>query len=311
VKARSARKRDGNGYAELALADVNQAVVRPVDSLECEANRTLERARLIELERLNEELRGLEGSNQVRDGERKLQLENRVKQLELVQVQRQVRNKLVLEQQKIMNMTERAYKKMVKEDLKILSEKKKQAEKKEKQEQTAFLRTVMAMRKRMNEEASSARDERVSRNRAIVKMHEKMNREFMRKARDENSERLMRLEALKANDLAAYRELLAEARGRETDMGGEGEGDKYEALTQFLNATETYLTKLGSKIAAVKIEQARSEAAAAAAAEAEAKGLSEDQIKAIAEEAAKDAALEKGESILDGAADGGDTKERY
>ena len=311
VKAKFARKRDGSGHAELTLADVNQAVVRPVDSLECEANRTLERARLTELERLNGELRELEGSSAVSDVERKLKLENRVKQLELVHVQRQVRNKLVLEQQKIVKMTERAYKKMVKEDLKILSEKKKQAEKKEKQEQTAFLRAVMAMRKRMNEEASSARDERVSRNRAILRMHERMNREFMRKARDENSERLMRLEALKANDLAAYRELLAEARGRETDMGGEGEGDKYEALTQFLNATETYLTKLGSKIAAVKIEQARSEAAAAAATEAEAKGLSEDQIKAIAEDAAKDAALEKGESILDGAADGGDTKERY
>ena len=119
VKAKFARKRDGSGHAELTLADVNQAVVRPVDSLECEANRTLERARLTELERLNGELRELEGSSAVSDVERKLKLENRVKQLELVHVQRQVRNKLVLEQQKIMKMTERAYKKMVKEDLKI------------------------------------------------------------------------------------------------------------------------------------------------------------------------------------------------
>ena len=104
VKAKFARKRDGSGHAELTLADVNQAVVRPVDSLECEANRTLERARLTELERLNGELRELEGSSAVSDVERKLKLENRVKQLELVHVQRQVRNKLVLEQQKIMKM---------------------------------------------------------------------------------------------------------------------------------------------------------------------------------------------------------------
>ena len=128
-----------------------------------------------------------------------------------------------------MNMTERAYKKMVKEDLKILSEKKKQAEKKEKQEQTAFLRAVMAMRKRMNEEASSARDERVSRNRAILRMHERMNREFMRKARDENSERLMRLEALKANDVSSSPSAKAKALYRRASAYvGRGNGSDRE-----------------------------------------------------------------------------------
>ena len=308
AKAKFARKRDGDGRAELNLADVNRLATKPVEILEREGKRLLEHAHLREIERLREEADAL---NEMDDDGQRLALENRIKQLELVRVQQRVRNELVFAQQEIMQMPERAYKKMVKDNIKILAEKKKKAEKKEKQEQTAFYRSVLAMRKRINEESNNARDERLARNKAVLKMHEKLNREFMRKARDENSERLLRLEALKANDLAAYRELLAEARGRETDMTAEGEGDKYEALTSFLNATESYLTKLGGKIAAVKIEQARSEAAAAAASEAEAKGLTEEEVKVVAEEAANSAAIDHGEAILDGAADGGDTKERY
>lgn len=314
AKAKFARKRDGDESAELTLGDVNRVVTRPVDSLEREANRILERAQLRELETLRQRLDQVNNLGNMRAEHRaqqKLQLEIRIKQLELVHVQQRVRNELILAQHAIMHMPERAYKKMVKDDIKVLAEKKKQAEKKEKAELTDFLRNLIAMRKRMSQESSTTRDERISRNRAVVKIHEKLNREFMRKARDENSERLLRLEALKANDLNAYRELLAEARGRETDMAAGGEGDKYEALTQFLNATETYLTKLGGKIAAVKIEQARSEAAAAAVSEAELKGMNEDELKIIAEEAANNAALENGEAILDGAVAGGDTKERY
>lgn len=301
------RKRNGDGNAELTLQMLpGRKYAIPAQTLEREANRVLENARSQELKKLQSDLR-----DESMDEDERRKLTIRASQLEVLNTQRRVRESLVRAQLNIMDMTERAYKRMVKDDLKVITEKKKKAEKKEKQEQTAFLRTIMAMRKRISEESNTARDERNVRNKAIVKIHDKLNRQFMRKARDENSERLLRLEALKANDLAAYRELLAEARGRETDMATGGEGDKFEALTQFLNATETYLTKLGGKIAAVKIEQARSEAAAAAASEAEAKGLSEDEIKVLAEEAAANAAMDHGEAILDGAADGEDTKERY
>jgi len=301
------RKRNGDGNAELTLQMLpGRKYAIPAQTLEREADRVLENARSQELKKLQSDLR-----DESMDEDERRKLSIRASQLEVLNTQRRMRERLVRAQLSIMDMTERAYKRMVKDDLKVLTEKKKKAEKKEKQEQTAFLRTIMAMRKRISDESSTARDERNVRNKAIVKIHDKLNRQFMRKARDENSERLLRLEALKANDLAAYRELLAEARGRETDMATGGEGDKFEALTQFLNATETYLTKLGGKIAAVKIEQARSEAAAAAASEAEAKGLSEDEIKVLAEEAAANAAMDHGEAILDGAADGEDTKERY
>jgi len=310
-----ARKRDGNERAELVLREIatGNALPTPEDSLEAEVDRQLRAKRAEELAMIAKELLAL-GAEEKDDNSRsarRQQLLIRERALKLVDVQAKVRNDVVAQQQKIMSMPERLYKKMIKDDIKLLIDKKKQAEKKGKAESTELLRNIIAMRKRMNQESSTARDERTVRNRAVMKLHEKMMREFARKARDDNSDRMLRLEALKANDLAAYRELLAEAKGRETDIATGGEGDKYEALTQFLEATEMYLTKLGGKIAAVKIEQARSEAATAAAVEAEARGCGEEEVKFIAEEAAKNAALIDGEAILGGAADGEDTKQRY
>jgi len=311
---RRKRQPDVQVPAELRLRELStQSLMRSEDVIESEANRCLRARREEEITMIAKELQALgvaEKDNSTRSARRQ-RLIIRERALKLADLQTKVRNDVILQQQLIMNMPERVYKKMIRDDLKQISNKKKMAEKKGKAETTELLRNITAMRKRMNQESNTARDERTARNRAVVKYHDKMVREFARKARDENSERMLRLEALKANDLAAYRELLAEAKGRETNIAAGGEGDKYEALTQFLEATESYLTKLGGKIAAVKIEQARSEAASAAASEAEAKGYSEDEVKAIAEEAAKNAALIDGEAILDGAADGEDTKERY
>ena len=314
AQASFGRKRDLNRHAELRLGELSTAeLMRAEDVVESETNRRLRTKRAEEIAMIAKELQALgvaEQDDSARSARRQ-QLTIRERSLKLADLQIKVRNNVVAQQQLIMHMPERAYKKMIKDDMKVINEKKKKAEKKGKAESTEMLRNIAAMRKRMNQESSTARDERTARNRAVVKYHDKMLRNFARKARDENSERMLRLEALKANDLAAYRELLAEAKGREKDIAAGGEGDKYEALTQFLEATESYLTKLGGKIAAVKIEQARSEAASAAASEAEAKGFSEEEVKAIAEEAAKNAALIDGEAILDGAADGEDTKERY
>ena len=103
-----------------------------------------------------------------------------------------------------------------------------------------------------------------------------------------NTNYLKRVEALKANDMESYRELLAEARGREgaeggagtpgSAGGGVGADDRFASLQEFLELTEGYLQQLGGKIAALKLTQQRSEAAAVAAAEAEAAGLSEDEV---------------------------------
>lgn len=110
------------------------------------------------------------------------------------------------------------------------------------------------MRKRINEELNNVCDECLVRNKVVLKMYEKLNCEFMWKVCDENLECLLRLEALKANDLVVYCELFVEVRGCEIDMIVEGEGDKYEVLILFLNVIELYLIKFGGKIVVVKIE---------------------------------------------------------
>ena len=127
------------------------------------------------------------------------------------------------------------------------------------------------------------------------------------------------MEALKANDMEAYRQLLAEARGRE---GAEGLGaspglsaadERYASLQEFLEKTEGYLSQLGGKIAALKLDQQRSEAAARAAAEAEAAGATEEEAVAAAQAAADAAAAAGGRDLLDVAKkqDGGDSKQKY
>ena len=131
-----------------------------------------------------------------------------------------------------------------------------------------------------------------------------------------NADYLKRVEALKANDMEAYRELLAEARGREGAIGaGDGDAgdDKFAALQEFLEKTEGYLEQLGGKIAALKLDQQRSEAAAAAAAEAEAQGMTEEEVIEFATRAADKAAADGGRNLLEAASagDGGDSKQKY
>jgi len=110
----------------------------------------------------------------------------------------------------------------------------------------------------------------------------------------------------------AYRELLAEAQGRE-GPGGIASDDKYASLQEFLEKTDGYLQQLGGKIAALKLTQQRSEAAAAAAAEAEAAGLTEEEVVAAAEAAADQAAERGSRDLMDAAnsKDGADGKQKY
>jgi hypothetical protein len=169
--------------------------------------------------------------------------------------------------------------------------------------------------------------------RRLSKLHERMSKDWMRRQRDaqvaaaaaataqqgvaSNADYLRRVEALKANDMEAYRELLAEARGREGVMpGGAGVSatdERFASLQEFLEKTEGYLQQLGGKIAAMKLTLQRSEAAAAAAADAEAAGMTEDEVLDAANAAADRAAAEGGKDLLEvaGAEDGGDSKQKY
>ena len=70
---------------------------------------------------------------------------------------------------------------------------------------------------------------------------------------------------------------------------------------------------MGGKIAALKLDQQRSEAAATAAAEAEAAGATEEEVLEAANRAADRAAAKGGKDLLDAATaeEGGDGKQKY
>jgi SWI/SNF-related matrix-associated actin-dependent regulator of chromatin subfamily A protein 2/4 len=241
----------------------------------------------------------------VDEGEWKIRQNIRTKSLGLLEEQRKLRQEMISEQRKIMALPERQYKKMIKMDEKQRELEIKLRSKKEKKELSERWRLIFTTRKRLNEESNQRADALQTRNRQMVKMHERMARAHLVKSRDDAAERAKRMEALKSNDIEAYKKLLAEAaktkesiEGYPAGADGEGEGNKYEALQDFLSETEGYLEKLGGKIASVKISQARSEAATEAAAKAAAEGLDEDEIKEAAEKAAREATLANGEKMI-------------
>ena len=67
---------------------------------------------------------------------------------------------------------------------------------------------------------------------------------------------------LQAHDFEAYQEMLRE------QSGPENAGERYNAISSFLSATEDYLHRLAGKVASVRLAQEASEAAASAMSDA-------------------------------------------
>ena len=277
---------------------------------------------------------------QIRQRRRKLKVEE--KSLVLVKVQDAVRAKLVSKQKELMEMPPRTYKKTVKEFEKMKELSQKEQVKQKKREKEEHFKQIKEWRRVIYENAAAERELTITKNRAIIRLHEKLSKDFAKRKRDEqalqaqlaaqraqqmgvttqnpgqnNVEYQKRVEALKANDMEAYRQLLAEARGREGGIAGTGAGgevdDRYASLQEFLEKTEGYLSQLGGKIAALKLDQQRSEAAAKAVSEAEERGATEEEVLEAAEQAANKAAEKGGKDLLSVAQsnDGGDSKQKY
>jgi SNF2 family DNA or RNA helicase len=124
-------------------------------------------------------------------------------------------------------------------------------------------------------------DSRNSRNRNITRAHDRLLREVNRSKLDEKQ---MRMDALKAHDFEAYKEMLRKQAG-----GSLTAGERFEAIEKFLADTEEYLHKLAGKIASVKLSAEMSTAAANAIAAARAAGLSEEEAQERARVAANEA----------------------
>ena len=296
--------------------------------VEDEANRQLATRRKRRLAEVQAQLAAIEDDTTPHAYQQRRKLRVEEKKLRLVELQDSVRAKVVAEQRELMELGDRAYRKLIKEAEKAKELAAKRDVKRAKEEREAYFKSLTVYRRKISEASSEAKELVVTRNRQVMKAHERMSRDWMRRQRDAlvasqaaakakgggdgtaDADYLRRVEALKANDMEAYRELLAEAQGRE---GAVSADDKYASLQEFLEKTEGYLQQLGGKIAALKLTQQRSEAAAAAAAEAEAAGLTEEEVIAAAEAAADQAAEQGSRDLMDAANahDGADGKQKY
>ncbi|KAJ1277512.1 hypothetical protein BS78_04G009800 [Paspalum vaginatum] len=210
-----------------------------------------------------------------------LRLQIEEKKLKLLEHQARLRDEVEHEQQEIMAMPDRIYRKFVRQCERQRVELARQVQQMQKASREKQLKSIFQWRKKLLEAHWAIRDARITRNRGVAKYHERMLREFSKKKDDDRNKRM---EALKNNDVERYRQILLE---QQTSVPGDA-AQRYNVLSSFLTQTEEYLYKLGGKITAAKSQQQVEEAAAAAAAVARAQGLSEEEVKAAARSAGQE-----------------------
>ncbi|XP_015947498.1 ATP-dependent helicase BRM [Arachis duranensis] len=204
-----------------------------------------------------------------------LRLQIEEKKLRLVDLQARLRDEIDQQQQEIMAMPDRPYRKFVRLCERQRMELARQVQASQRALREKQLKSIFQWRKKLLETHWAIRDARTARNRGVGKYHERMMREFSKRKDDDRNKRM---EALKNNDVDRYREMLLE---QQTSMPGDA-AERYAVLSTFLTQTEEYLHKLGSKITAAKNQQEVEEAAKSAAAAARLQGLSEEEVRAAA-----------------------------
>lgn len=204
-----------------------------------------------------------------------LRLQIEEKKLQLADVQARLRFEIEQQQQDIMAMPERPYRKFVRLCERQRQDLNRQVQASQRAIREKQLKAIFQWRKKLLESHWAIRDARTARNRGVAKYHERMLREFSKRKDDDRNKRM---EALKNNDVERYREMLLE---QQTNIPGEA-AERYAVLSSFLSQTEEYLQRLGSKITSTKNQQEVDEAANAAAAAARTQGLSEEEARAAA-----------------------------
>ncbi|KAE8699765.1 ATP-dependent helicase BRM [Hibiscus syriacus] len=210
-----------------------------------------------------------------------LRLQIEEKKIQLIDLQARLRDEVDQQQQEIMAMPDRPYRKFVCLCERQHMELTRQVQATQKALREKQLKSIFQWRKKLLEAHWAIRDARTACNRGVAKYHEKMLREFSKRKDDDRNKRM---EALKNNDVERYREMLIE---QQTNMTGDA-AERCEVLSSFLTRTEEYLHKLGSKITATKNQQELQEAANAAAVSARLQGLSEEEVRVAAARAGEE-----------------------
>ncbi|KAF3514814.1 hypothetical protein F2Q69_00002322 [Brassica cretica] len=268
------RKHDSYGSAT-ANANNNLTLAYDIKDLICEEGAEFfNKKRADSLKKINGLLaKNLERKRIRPDLVLRLQIEE--KKLRLRDLQSRVRDEVDRQQQEIMSMPDRPYRKFVRLCERQRLEMNRQVLASQKAVREKQLKTIFQWRKKLLEAHWAIRDARTARNRGVAKYHEKMLREFSKRKDDGRNKRM---EALKNNDVERYREMLLE---QQTNIPGDA-AERYAVLSSFLTQTEDYLHKLGGKITATKNQQEVEEAANAAAVAARLQGLSEEEVRAAA-----------------------------
>ncbi|KAK1364331.1 ATP-dependent helicase BRM [Heracleum sosnowskyi] len=269
------RKHDSYGSAATVNSNNNMTLAYDLkDLLFEEGKEVLDRKRTNNMKKIGDLLAvNLERKRIRPDLVLRLQIEE--KKLRLLDVQARLRDEVDQQQQDIMAMPDRPYRKFVRLCERQRADLNRQVQASRKAIREKQLKSIFQWRKKLLEAHWAIRDARTARNRGVAKYHEKMLREFSKQKDDDRSKRM---EALKNNDVERYREMLLE---KQTSIPGDG-AERYAVLSSFLSQTEEYLQKLGSKITATKSQQEVEEAANVAAAAARAQGLSEEEARAAA-----------------------------
>ncbi|KAJ0966633.1 hypothetical protein J5N97_023550 [Dioscorea zingiberensis] len=178
-----------------------------------------------------------------------------------VRLQARLRTEVDQQQQEIMTMPDRLYERFTRQCERRRNDLLKQCQLANKAARKKHLKSIFHWRKKFLEVHMGIRDARTICNRGVLKHHEKMLKEFL-KRRDED--RTKRMEALKNNDVDIYREMLLE---QQFDIPGDA-AERYSVLSTFLSQTEEYLLKHGHKIMVaqfqgISIEDAMSSTACA------------------------------------------------
>ncbi|KAL1809410.1 hypothetical protein ACET3Z_026400 [Daucus carota] len=269
------RKQDSYGSAATVNKNNNMTLAYDLkDLLSEEGKEVLIRKRTKNIKKIGDLLAvNLERKRIRPDLVLRLQIEE--KKLRLLDVQARLRDEVDQQQQEIMAMPDRPYRKFVRLCERQRADLSRQVQASRKAIREKQLKLIFQWRKKLLEAHWAMRDARIARNRGVAKYHERMLREFSKQKDDGHNQRM---EALKNNDVERYREMLLE---QQTSIPGDG-AERYAVLSSFLSQTEEYLHKLGSKITATKSQQEVEEAANAAAAAARAQGLSEEEARAAA-----------------------------
>ncbi|KAK1260762.1 ATP-dependent helicase BRM [Acorus gramineus] len=233
-----------------------------------------------------------------------LRLQIEEKKLRLTDFQARMRDEIDQQQQEIMGMPDRLYRKFVRVCERQRAELTRQVQLSQRVIREKQIKSIFLWRKRLLESHWAIRDARTTRNRGIAKYHERMLREFSKKNDDDRNKRM---EALKNNDVDRYREMLLE---QQTNIPGDA-SQRYAVLSSFLSQTEEYLHKLGGKITAAKNHQEIEEAANAAATNARLQGLSEEEVKIAASCAGEEILIRKRFSEMNARRDNSSVNKYY